>query len=172
MAVAECDPVVKVEAKYVPPVIATQPSLLPSTPQPVPTPEITPSTETNLSDTAHFTFDESVLRPEDKATLDKLVQELKGSSYEVIYVTGHAGRIGTAEYNMELSTRRANVVQAYLVSKGIPADHIKTESKGETEPVTEDSDCRGMTRSNTIYCLRLDRRTEVTVVSTKKAPRN
>jgi OOP family OmpA-OmpF porin len=45
--------------------------------------------------------------------------------------------------------------------KGIPADRIKTEGKGKTQPITKPTDCRGTTKVRTIACLQLDRRKEI-----------
>ena len=168
LAVDECDAAADKPVAMLPP----QPSAKPvSPPPPVPAParqEVLVS-KINFLDAAHFDFDESMLRPEGEAMLDGLVRKLDGATYEAIQVTGHADRFGTDEYNMELSLRRANEVKRYLVSKGIPADRIKVEGKGEMQPVTRPADCSDLTRAKTIACLQPDRRTEVTVVGNKGA---
>lgn len=163
MAVAECDAVAaKDEVKPSAKVSAMQPP-----PPPAPRQEKMPPLTINVSGASHFGFDESVLTPDGKVKLDGLVRELDGVMYEVVYVTGHADRIGSTEYNLKLSLRRANEVKSYLVKKGVPADRIKTEGKGEAQPVTKPSDCRGMTKTHAIACLQPDRRTEVAVVGSK-----
>ena len=169
MAVDGCDGVTAKE----PPVLPPQSSAKPVPPPPAPPAavpvkqEAVPPPKINFLDAAHFDFDDSMLRPEGEAMLDGLVRELGGATYESIHVVGHADRIGTDEYNMGLSLRRANEVKRYLVSKGIPADRIKVEGKGERQPVTKPADCRGLSSVRTIACLQPDRRTEVTVVGTK-----
>jgi OOP family OmpA-OmpF porin len=114
-----------------------------------------------------FGFDKSELRPKGKAKLDNMVHDLKDTKYEVIHVTGYTDRIGTAGYNMKLSMLRADEVKVYLVNKGIPADRIKAEGKGETRPTTNPADCKGETSKENIACLQPDRRTEVTVDAIK-----
>jgi OOP family OmpA-OmpF porin len=49
-------------------------------------------------------------------------------------VTGHTDLVGTPEYNQELGMKRAEIVSQYLVSKGIDAAKIITESLGESKP--------------------------------------
>jgi OOP family OmpA-OmpF porin len=162
MAVDGCDTVVKQEEKPQPKVGVMTP-----TPQHAPAQEKMPPLKINISEAAHFNFDKTVLKQEDKAILDSLVRELDGATYEVIHVTGHTDRIGSTEYNIGLSLRRANEVKSYLVKKGIPADRIEVEGRGKLQPVTKPTDCRGMTSARAITCLQPDRRTEVTVTVTK-----
>jgi len=88
----------------------------------------------------NFDFDKSVLKPEGKARLDDLVGKLKAVNLEVIIAIGHTDSIGSNAYNQKLSVRRANSVKAYLVSKGIEANRIYTEGKGETQPIADNQD--------------------------------
>jgi len=165
MAVEGCDSVAKQGEIPQPKVSSIQP--LP--PQSVPVHVIVLPLKITYSEEDLFNFDEAELRPKGKAKLDNLVNDLDGAKYEVIYVTGYTDHIGSAQYNQRLSMRRADEVKNYLVSKGIPADHIKAEGKGKTEPITNPSDCRGMKSAEEINCLQPDRRTEVVVVGTKEA---
>ncbi len=48
-------------------------------------------------------------------------------------VTGHAGRVGSDEYNMELSLRRANAVRETLVARGINPARISVAGQVEVE---------------------------------------
>jgi len=61
--------------------------------------------------------------------------ELLGNHKDVnITVTGYADvQTGNERINMDLSQRRANKVKAYLVGKGIAADRISTDYKGDNE---------------------------------------
>jgi OmpA-OmpF porin, OOP family len=116
---------------------------------------------------ALFDFDKAVLRPEGKAKLDELVAKANAIKLEVILVVGHTDRIGSAEYNLKLSDRRAAAVKTYLVSKGIEANRVYTEGKGKTQPVTGDK-CKGNVKSKAlIECLQPDRRADIEVIGTK-----
>lgn len=108
---------------------------------------------------AFFDFDKSVLKPAGKAKLSDLVSKLQGTDIEVVVATGHTDAIGSDAYNMKLSLRRANAVKAFLVSKGIPADRVFVEGKGESQPVASNKTREGRAKN---------RRVEVEVVGRKQ----
>ncbi len=108
---------------------------------------------------AFFDFDKSVLKPAGKAKLEDLVSKLQGTDIEVVVATGHTDSIGTDAYNIKLSLRRANAVKAFLASKGIPADRIFVEGKGEGQPVASNKTREGRAKN---------RRVEVEVVGTRR----
>ncbi len=116
---------------------------------------------------ALFDFDKAVLRAEGKAKLDELVAKAAQIKLEVILAVGHTDRLGSAGYNQKLSERRANAVKEYLVAKGIEANRIYTEGKGETQPVTGNT-CKGNAKTKAlISCLQPDRRVDIEVIGTK-----
>ena len=171
LAIAECDPdlVPKPAPKprpAAPP--AAKPSAKPAAPaaKPAAKPAVSPaSAKVTLSADALFDFDKAVIKSDAKAKLDDLVGKIKGVNLEVVIAIGHTDRIGSNAYNMKLSLRRADAVKAYLISKGIPANRIYTEGKGEKQPV---KDCPRMKDSKKlIACLAPNRRVEVEVVGTR-----
>ncbi|MBJ6724558.1 OmpA family protein [Geomesophilobacter sediminis] len=52
-----------------------------------------------------------------------------------IMVVGHTDSLGSREYNMDLSRRRAQTVKELLVKKGVPASAIQTTSHGKENPL-------------------------------------
>jgi OOP family OmpA-OmpF porin len=120
-----------------------------------------------LSADALFDFDKAVLKPEGKSRLDELAAQAKGLKLEVILAVGHTDRIGSDDYNQRLSERRAAAVKTYLVEKGIEANRVYTEGKGERQPVTGTSCDNVKGRAALIDCLQPDRRVEVEVIGTK-----
>jgi OOP family OmpA-OmpF porin len=116
-----------------------------------------------------FDFNQSVLKPSGREALDKFASDLKGVNYEVVKVTGHTDRIGSHEYNMKLSTRRADAVKSYLSgSAGIPADKITAAGVNGAHPVTRPGECVGKKPTRKlIACLQADRRVEVEVSGTR-----
>ncbi len=116
-----------------------------------------------------FDFARSSVRPAGKQALDKFAADLKGTDFDVITVTGHTDRIGSHDYNMKLSTRRAEAVQTYLVeSAGIPAGKISAKGVDGSDPVTKPGDCKGQKATKKlIACLQPDRRVEVEVTATQ-----
>ena len=83
-----------------------------------------------------YDFDKATLRPESKAALDELTVMLKDNPHVSIEMGSHTDRMGSDEYNLDLSDRRAKSVVDYLVSAGIPADRLTWKGYGETVPKT------------------------------------
>jgi OOP family OmpA-OmpF porin len=159
MAVSECDPdLVKTPE-------APAPEAPPAaTPAPTPKPA---AEKVTLAADALFDFNKSVLRPEGMAKLDELATKAGEIKLEVIIAVGHTDRIGSDAYNQKLSERRAASVKEYLVGKGIEANRIYTEGKGEKQSVTGDT-CTGNRKTKKlIECLQPDRRVEIEVIGTK-----
>jgi OOP family OmpA-OmpF porin len=100
--------------------------------------------------------------------LDEFISGLSGAKYNSISVVGHADRIGKEAYNQKLSERRAEAVKAYLILNGVPSDKIRTEGRGESDPVTGDT-CKRVRGKALISCLQPDRRVDVSVSATKQS---
>jgi adhesin transport system outer membrane protein len=129
------------------------PAAAPSTPAALPA---APAPErVTFSSDALFDFDSATLKPEGRAGLDDLVTRIRAIELDVVIAVGHTDGIGSAAYNQRLSERRAEAVKAHLVSNGIPADRIRTEGRGLTEPVASNATPEGRAQN---------RRVEVTVV--------
>ena len=112
-----------------------------------------------------FDFDKSAIKPEFKDRLDTLSLQIARINLEVVIAIGHADLIGSTAYNQKLSVRRAEAVKAFLVSKGIEANRVYTEGKGETQPVKA---CPGLKGKALIDCLYPNRRVELEVIGTQK----
>jgi OOP family OmpA-OmpF porin len=104
-----------------------------------------------------YDFDKATLKPEGKATLDKIARDLGKIKLEVIIAVGNTDSVGTDAYNMALGQRRAQSVKAYLVSKGVDGSRIYTESKGKSNPVASNATAEGRAKN---------RRTDIEVVGT------
>ncbi len=155
MAIAECDPELVKKPEAAKPAPA-------ATPKPA-------AQKVTLAADALFDFDKAVLRPEGKAKLDDVTGKLKGMKLEVIIAVGHTDRIGSDKYNQKLSEKRAEAVKAYLVGKGVEANRVYTEGKGEKQPVTGDKCGKSEKKSKQlIECLQPDRRVEIEVIGTKQ----
>ena len=104
-----------------------------------------------------YDFNKSDLKPEGKATLDKIARDLGKIKLEVIIAVGNTDSVGSDAYNMALGQRRAQSVKAYLVSKGVDGSRIYTESKGKSNPVASNATAEGRAKN---------RRTDIEVVGT------
>lgn len=121
----------------------------PMRPRAAPAPAPVPA-KTTFSSDALFDFDKSDLKPEGKKNLDELIAKIKGVNLEVAIAVGHTDSVGTEAYNLALSRRRADAVKAYLVSQGIPADRIRAEGKGESQPVASNATDEGRAKNRRV----------------------
>ncbi len=117
---------------------------------------------------ALFDFNKAVLRPEGKAKLDELASKAAAIKLEVILAVGHTDRLGGDAYNQKLSEKRAAAVKEYLVAKGIEANRVYTEGKGEKQPVTGGKCGKSEKKTKALIdCLQPDRRVDIEVIGTK-----
>lgn len=104
----------------------------------------------------YFAFDKSEFSS--NAVTDKYYDEsnayLDKNLQARLSITGHTDAIGSDEYNQALGYRRAQSLQHYFESKGMPANKIIIESKGEKEPADDNNTTAG--RAN-------NRRTIITI---------
>ncbi len=84
---------------------------------------------------AHFDFDESLIKDEDRAPLERSARCLKALPGWHVNIAGHCDERGTEEYNLALGDRRARAVASSLVALGAPADQVRTVSYGELQPL-------------------------------------
>jgi OOP family OmpA-OmpF porin len=162
----ECDKDLMPKAKCEPPMAAAPAKPAAAAPAPAAAPKPAAQKVTLAAD-ALFDFNKADLRPEGKAKLDKLVGDIKGIKLEVILAVGHADRFGDDAYNQKLSEKRAAAVKTYLISKGVDANRVYTEGKGEKQPVTKPDQCKGAKSKKVVDCLQPDRRVDIEVIGTK-----
>lgn len=87
-------------------------------------------------DNIFYDFDKATLRPESEAALDEMVQVLRDNPNVTIEMASHTDRKGTDEYNINLSSRRAQSVIDYLIAHGIAPDRLQSQGYGESRPKT------------------------------------
>jgi outer membrane protein OmpA-like peptidoglycan-associated protein len=102
-----------------------------------------------------FDFDKATLKKESFPELNRIITLMKEKSSMEVEIAGHTDPIGTGEYNMGLSERRANSVTKYLVDQGISIKRITTSYFGET---------RLIDNSNTPAGNRKNRRVEFKIL--------
>src|SRR5579862_9120689 len=83
-----------------------------------------------------FGFNKDNLTPEAQQTLDQLAGQIASTKGYIIALEGGTDSVGPADYNYDLSQRRANSVIQYLASKyNVPAHKIYVIGLGKDKPI-------------------------------------
>ena len=94
--------------------------------------------------TVTFDFDKAVLTKDDKAQLDAFAAQLGAAKSYILEVTGGTDSIGSAQYNYDLSQRRADSVVQYLAAKyGIAAHRFYLIGIGKDKEVAPNNTREG-----------------------------
>jgi OOP family OmpA-OmpF porin len=169
-AAAPCDAVPRASVAPVPvaaaPAPAPEPQPLAAAPAPVVIEKVSLSTD------VLFGFNKAELTPAGEEKLDQLARDAQGANVEKVNLIGHADRIGSEEYNKELSEKRAQAVADYLASKGVDSSRLQVEGRGESDPVTGNQ-CQKMGKESNknqklIACLQPDRRVDAELLGSRE----
>jgi OOP family OmpA-OmpF porin len=115
-----------------------EPEQVEAEPEPAPQPE--PEPEVPDSVTLFFDFDVATMRPNGISKVEQIAQAVEANPELEVSVTGHADRAGPADYNQELSLRRAQNVRDALTAQGVSQDEISIAARGESQPAVETGD--------------------------------
>jgi OmpA-OmpF porin, OOP family len=91
----------------------------------------------------HFDFDKYNIRPGDAAVLDEAASTLKAHPDVNVDVNGYTDAIGSEEYNLRLSERRADAVVTYLGQQGISQSRLIPHGFGKTNFVASNDTAEG-----------------------------
>jgi len=100
---------------------------------------ITQINQQGILKTIYFDYDQSEIRPDQRATLQANAQFMRENGDFKVLIAGHCDERGTREYNMALGERRASATMQYLVSLGVPRSRIEIISYGEEQPAAQGS---------------------------------
>ena len=90
--------------------------------------------------TVNFGFDSARLESTSKPLLLDLARAMGAERLAAIRfkVEGHTDAVGKADYNQQLSAKRAQSVLEFLAQSGVSADRLMAEGKGPSEPLMPD----------------------------------
>ena len=109
----------------------------------------------------YYNYNDASLRPDARKDLDIVVALMKQHTGISVELSSHTDSRGTANYNQQLSQKRANGVVEYLVTKGISRNRLLPIGNGESKPRNNCVD--GIKCSETDYAR--NRRTEVKMIT-------
>lgn len=171
LAAEPCDAVPRASVPAVP--VAEAPA-----PAPAPVAQAAPETPPNviekvtLNTDVLFAFNKAELLPGGKEKLDQLAKDAQGAQVDRVVLAGYADRIGSEEYNKDLSERRAQAVADYLASQGVDQSRIQVEGHGKDNPITGDTcDRMGPAKASNkklVACLQPDRRVEAELLGSRE----
>jgi peptidoglycan-associated lipoprotein len=81
-----------------------------------------------------FDTDGDTLRDEGRAALQRDAAWLSRWSHTRVLVEGHCDERGSAEYNLALGDRRAEIVKQYLTTLGVAPDRVEVRTLGKEAP--------------------------------------
>jgi OmpA-OmpF porin, OOP family len=82
----------------------------------------------------------SEIEKPDQAVLDLVAEAIKTRcAGKTITIEGHTSVSGSPESNQQLSERRAQAVERYLIERGVPASQLRAVGYGESRPITTDA---------------------------------
>lgn len=142
-----CDPVIT------PPPPPPSPPPPPPPPTPPPPPPAPPAKEKIVLRGAQFDFNKYNIRPDDAAVLDEAAATLKAQPRVAVNVDGYCDAIGSEEYNLQLSQRRAEAVVNYLVGQGIPESRLNPHGYGKTGFVATNETAEGRAQNRRVELM-------------------
>ena len=104
-----------------------------------------------------FELNSTQLRPEARGLLDKVSVALATDELGEFRfsVEGHTDALGSEHYNSNLSAARANVVETYLIERGVPKERLGTIGHGESSPVSSNDTDEGRQRNRRVELINL-----------------
>ena len=103
-----------------------------------------------LSD-IHFAYNKATLAPTARRVLDEVATVMTNSPEMRLSVEGHTDSVGSTEYNLSLSRRRAISAMMYLVrQRGISENRLTVVAKGESSPVASNDTESGRAKNRRV----------------------
>lgn len=83
-----------------------------------------------------FELNQAVLHPRARKQLDIVVTILKSSPQRKLKIGGYTDALGSDDYNLNLSRRRAEAVKEYFLTQGVPLAQVETAGFGKSLPLS------------------------------------
>ncbi|WP_434985566.1 OmpA family protein [Vreelandella zhaodongensis] len=98
----------------------------------------------------NFEFDSAQLTAQARSVLDEVAQRLVNSPDVRVSIEGHTDSRGSAQYNKNLSQRRAESVAAYLAQRGVSTNRMRAVGYGEERPVASNATDAGRAQNRRV----------------------
>jgi len=104
----------------------------------------------------HFESGSAALTPDSYAVLDQVVRSLMAYPEVRVEIRGYTDSVGSWEYNLNLSQKRAEAVKQYLVNSGIDPSRLIAKGYGEADPIASNKTAEGRAQNRRIEFRRLN----------------
>lgn len=108
------------------------------------------SLRVGIASEASFDVGSSNVRSDARATYNKIANILVDYDQSIIHIVGHTDSTGTNEFNQGLSEDRARSVANTMSGQGVPSDRMRTEGRGENEPVASNATAEGRRKNRRV----------------------
>ena len=100
-----------------------------------------------------FDTNQSSIQGRFHAVLDDVATVFNRYDQSLVDIIGHADSDGSDSYNLDLSRRRAESVAAYLNQRGVDANRIYYEGRGESQPIASNATADGKAQNRRVEIL-------------------
>jgi outer membrane protein OmpA-like peptidoglycan-associated protein len=104
----------------------------------------------------NFESGSSVLTPDSYTVLDQVVASMNAYPEARLEIRGHTDGQGPANFNLQLSQKRAEAVRQYLINAGIDHARVTAIGIGEEEPAASNATPEGRAQNRRIEFRRLN----------------
>ncbi|MBB1075845.1 OmpA family protein [Rhodoferax sp. 4810] len=109
----------------------------------------------SMTSNTAFDFDSTRIKPGFYSTMDKIANIVNQYGKTQLTIGGHTDSVGSDQYNLDLSRRRAAAVQSYLLGDQVLPARLSAYGYGETQPIASNNNEDGR---------QLNRRVDITIV--------
>ncbi|MGH9389996.1 MAG: discoidin domain-containing protein [Vicinamibacteria bacterium] len=103
----------------------------------------------------HFAFNSAEILPDSEPALKEIAGLMQSNSDWKLIVEGHTDDVGGAEFNQELSRKRASAVEAWLVEKGgLAEERLTTVGYGQSKPIADNTSDDGRAQNRRVELVR------------------
>lgn len=106
-----------------------------------------------LSALLTFSFDSDIPALSARATLLRVGYELTELGIDRVLARGHTDNVGSTDYNLTLSKRRADVVARVLTDGGYPAVKIDSNGVGSAVPTADNNMADGRSQNRRVVII-------------------
>ena len=118
--------------------------------------------------TIQFGFNKATLTKADEQALDEFAQQISQQKHYIVQVQGFTDSVGSAEYNNQLSRRRADAVIQYLATKhNVPPYRVYLIGLGKDNPVAQNTSSSGRAKNRRVDVQLLTNSLETASAQTK-----